>query len=208
MKSRGLTANVQATIAEKITVLIWYHSHGENQSLTARHFSKVFPHLRMTQPLVSAWVESEGSMRKQGGDKHPSMKRGREIQYPEIKKDLGDWVSQAILAGVITDGDVIREKWKEFARLHQVASSECLKLSNGWLGRFKKRHGLRASVRHGEGAAADPQTIAAEVARVLEINQEFALKNIVNMDETGLLYACVSCSESFFSLMLAHIFLV
>lgn len=70
----------------------------------------------------------------QGGDKHPSMKRGREIQYPEIKKDLGDWVSQAILAGVIIDGDVIREKWKEFARLHQVASSECLKLSNGWLG--------------------------------------------------------------------------
>lgn len=133
MKSRGLTANVQATIAEKITVLIWYHSHGENQSLTARHFSKVFPHLRMTQPLVSAWVESEGSMRKQGGDKHPSMKRGREIQYPEIKKDLGDWVSQAILAGVIIDGDVIREKWKELARLHQVASSSASSyLMDGW----------------------------------------------------------------------------
>lgn len=62
------------------------------------------------------------------------MKRNQELQYPEVEKLLTQWVGQAILANVLIDGDVIREKWKEFPRLPKIPSSDWLKLSNGWLG--------------------------------------------------------------------------
>lgn len=117
------------------------------------------------------------------------MKHDCDLQYPGVEKLLTKWVGEAILANVLIDGDVIWEKWKEFARLFKILSSEWLKLSNGWLARFKQRTGLRGSVRHGEGAAADPQTIANEVSWGKVIASEFRLKDIFNMDETGLFYA-------------------
>lgn len=170
-------------------MLDWHNKHNKNQTATAKHFATVFPHLHIKQPLISAWSKAEVRIRQQNIDHHALMKRGRDIQYPEVEKLLSKWVSQAILANVLIDGDTIRQKWRDFARLHQVPSNEWLKLSNGWLARFKARHGLRASVRHGEGAAADPATIAEEVERVKLINSDYALNNIFNMDETGLFYA-------------------
>jgi len=46
-------------LAQRIEILDWYHTNGENQSKMARHFDAVYPNLRAKQPLVSAWVKEE-----------------------------------------------------------------------------------------------------------------------------------------------------
>jgi hypothetical protein len=53
------TKKENATLAQHIKILDWYHKNGKNQSKMAKHFDAIYPNLKMNQPLVSAWVKGE-----------------------------------------------------------------------------------------------------------------------------------------------------
>jgi hypothetical protein len=103
------------------------------------------------------------------------------------------WVAKAMEAHILLTGEVLRQKWKQFADLVGIPDDERLNLSEGWLTWFKDRNGLKERRRHGEAASADPEHIAQERQRVQKLIQEYGyhLRDIFNMDETGLFYACV-----------------
>ena len=62
------------------------------------------------------------------------------------------------------------------------------KFSSGWLSKFKKRHGLKQVKKHGEAASADNAAIVKTIPELKEILKSYDLKDIFNMDETGLFY--------------------
>lgn len=103
------------------------------------------------------------------------------------------WVSQALSNGLVLTGDVIRKKWRDFADLAGIPTDKRLSLSDGWLACFKKRNGLREFKRHGEAGSADLGAVAHERNRIQKLLEEkgYNLKDIFNMDETGLFYAYV-----------------
>lgn len=70
-------------------------------------------------------------------------------------------------------------------------SHERLNLSEGWLTAFKKRCGLKEFKRHGEAGSADLADVEHERMRVQELIAKYGyrLKDVFNMDETGLFYA-------------------
>ena len=51
------TKRENATLAQCIKILNWYHANGKNQLKTAKHFSPIYPNLTIKQPLVSTWVK-------------------------------------------------------------------------------------------------------------------------------------------------------
>jgi len=59
------THKENATIAQRIEILDWYHANGKNQSKTAREFDKKYPNLRLKQPLISKWVLNESYWHEQ-----------------------------------------------------------------------------------------------------------------------------------------------
>jgi len=71
-----------------------------------------------------------------------------------------------------------------------VPEDDRLKLSNGWLARFKDRNGLREWKWHGEAASANDETVEQEQKRIQNLIKEgqYQLRDIYNMDETGLFY--------------------
>ena len=93
--------------------------------------------------------------------------------------------------GILLTGEVLRQKWNAFANLVGIPKDERLKLSNGWLGCFKKRNGLKEIKRHGEAASAHAITVEKERKRIQELIEKYGYKlhDIPNMDETGLFYA-------------------
>jgi len=103
------------------------------------------------------------------------------------------WVSKAMSNGILLTGEVLRQKWNAFAELVGIPEDERLKLSNGWLGRFKERNGLRQMKRHGEAASANAETVENERRRIQELIKKYGyrLRDIFNMDETGLFYGYV-----------------
>ncbi|KAG6903965.1 hypothetical protein DXG01_013601 [Tephrocybe rancida] len=64
-KEPVFTKKENATLAQQIEILDWYHANGKNQSKTAQHFSPKYPNLKMKQPLVSSWVKEESKWREQ-----------------------------------------------------------------------------------------------------------------------------------------------
>ena len=105
------------------------------------------------------------------------------------------WVSKAMDDGILLTGDVLRQKWTKFANLVGIPEDERLNLSEGWVTQFKARNGLKGTRRHGEAGSADINTVEPERQRVQDIIRStgYELKDIFNMDETGLFYAYVSC---------------
>ncbi|KAH9468531.1 hypothetical protein Pst134EA_033366 [Puccinia striiformis f. sp. tritici] len=179
-----------ATYSQKVEVLDWYHKNGKNQSKTTVHFEKVYPDLKIKQPLLSKWLKSEDAIRlKSSQSAHESTKKVRQLSYPKVEASLVEWMTQAIHCNMTITGDIIKAKWRDFARLAGIPSEDWLKLSGGWLESFKKRHQLKSYRKHGEAASADITVVESEVERVKEITKDYLLKDIFNMDETGLFFS-------------------
>ncbi|KAF8229004.1 hypothetical protein L208DRAFT_1214064, partial [Tricholoma matsutake] len=186
------TKKENATLAQRIEILDWYHKNGKNQSKMAKHFDPIYPNLKMNQPLVSAWVKGEAKWWEEwahssGGH---TAKRAHQTQHPEVTKMMELWVSKAMAESVLLTGEVLRQKWTKFADLAGVPQDEHLNLSDGWLSCFKARTGLKQFKRHGNAASADLEAVKREQKRVQELIDKYGyeLRDIFNMDETGLFY--------------------
>jgi hypothetical protein len=184
-----------ATLEQRVEILDWHHANGENQSRTAKHFDSIYPQLKIKQPLVSSWVKDEAKWREEWENQNShngrKVKRARQTLHPEITEMMDMWVSKAMGDSLLLTGDVLRQKWVRFADLYGVPEDERLNLSIGWLSRFKARNGLTGMKRHGEAASADIYTVEMERNCIQELikNSGYELKDVFNMDETGLFYA-------------------
>ena len=188
------TKKENATLAQRIEILDWYQKNGKNQSATAKHFGPLYPNLQIKQPLISSWIKDKPKWRKQweqsGHQSDRTAKRSRQTEHPDVSEMMLLWVSKAMGDGILLTGDVLRQKWNIFADLAGIPEDERLKLSNGWLARFKERNNLMQRKRHGEAASASVDTVELERKRVQELIRDsgYELRDIFNMDETGLFY--------------------
>ncbi|KAI0997242.1 hypothetical protein K3495_g10944 [Podosphaera aphanis] len=63
--------------------------------------------------------------------------------------------------------------------------------SNGWLGSFKKRHGIKSRPRHGEDGSVNEAVVAQQLAQVQELATEYHPDDIYNCDESGLFWKMI-----------------
>lgn len=190
------TKKENATLAQRIEILNWFHDNGENQSKTARHFDSLYSNLKIKQPIVSDWVKNEQKWRTRWEAEQTTerdAKRVRQTQHPEVTEMLDLWVSKAMRSGILVTGEVLRQKWTAFSDLVGIPKEDRLKLSEGWLRKVKIRNGLKEFKRHGDAASSDAKTIDDERKRVQELINKYGykLRDIFNMDETGLFYGYV-----------------
>ncbi|KAG0147492.1 hypothetical protein CROQUDRAFT_656052 [Cronartium quercuum f. sp. fusiforme G11] len=145
-----------ATLAQKIEILTWYQLNGENQTQTAKHFDQIYPELKLSQPLISSWLKNTTTLHNQyystNGATSTNRRRQQKTKHVQVTEALEKWCQQAVSANMDLNGDVIREKWREFARHFRVPESNWLKLSEGWLSSFKERNGLKGFKRQGHGS--------------------------------------------------------
>jgi Tc5 transposase DNA-binding domain len=184
-------------LAQQIEILDWHHKSLEkNQTKTAAHWNEIYPNLCLKQPIISAWLKDEQKWQAQWAaaeDKGLTarMKQEKQTEHPEVTEMLELWVAKAMSEGVKVMGEVLRQKWIWFADLVGVPENEQLKVSKGWLTAFKKCCVLKEFKCHGEVGAVDPAEAECECACIHEliIKYRYCLKDIFNMDETGLLWA-------------------
>lgn len=193
------TKKENATIAQRIEILDWYHEHScptKSQVKTAAHFDKIYPNLRLKQPIISDWIRNEAKWRKEWAEQQSSgkagnIKRTKQTEHPQVNEMLELWVAKAMVDGIRVMGEVLRQKWHKFADLENIPRDERLTLSEGWLTAFKRRCGLKEFRTHGEAGSVDPAEVEIERERIRELIRKYRyrLKDIFNMDETGLFFA-------------------
>ncbi|KAF5369186.1 hypothetical protein D9615_009952 [Tricholomella constricta] len=184
------TKKENATLKQKIEILDWHHGK------TAAHWNQIYPNLCLKQPTISAWLKDEPKYRQQYADtlargQTGNIKRVKQTEHPEVNEMLELWVTKAMSDEIPINGEILRQKWNRFADLQGVPEDERLALSDGWLTALKRRCGLRNFKRHGEAASADIRDIEHERERLRELIRKhgYRLKDIFNMDETGLFWA-------------------
>lgn len=101
------------------------------------------------------------------------------------------WVSKAMAEKLLLTGEVIHQKWKQFADLVGVPADECLSLSDGWLSWYKVRNNLKEMKCHGEATSADSEAAEKEQLQIQELIEKKGYKqhDIFNTDKSALFYA-------------------
>lgn len=176
-------------MAQRIKILDWHHANGKVQSKTARHFDAIYPNLGIKQPLVSSWLKDEKKWREQLAHDGGQAKKSHGAKFPHVHSALQLWITKAIEDKVTINGEIIRQKWRAFAKIAEIPESDWLQLSEGWLTSFKASMGLKEFKKHGEAASADPNMVAEERERVSKILADYAPEDQWNGDESGLYYA-------------------
>lgn len=94
-----------------------------------------------------------------------SKKKQRIEAYPELESALNTWFFHAQSSkDLVINGDVVRAKARFFWHdLPQYQGLEEPSFSNGWLHRFKQRHGIKEWRRFGELASVDKEGMAADL---------------------------------------------
>lgn len=108
--------------------------------------------------------------------------------WPVLDEKLNHWVN-GILA--IKDhppitGPLIQIKASElWMKISEYCDEPKPQFSDGWLYRFKRRHGIQYYIYHGESASV-PTSIHEDIKPIQAICDQFKPEDIYNMDETGL----------------------
>lgn len=115
-------------------------------------------------------------------------KTGKESTYSELENVLFSWYQQARASGIPIDGTILKEKSLKIA---ETMGIENFSASNGWISRFKQRHGLVFKKLAGESAAVDTNATDLWFQRLPELLEEYEPRDIYNADETGLFFNCL-----------------
>ncbi|KAI6017368.1 hypothetical protein BKA83DRAFT_4465217 [Pisolithus microcarpus] len=151
-----------ATLAQQIEILDWYHANGKNQKQMAAHFNKIYPSLYLKQLRISVWLQDEA--------KWQAEYEGNANLSRSAKKMLDLWVSKAMADNILLTG-------KTFADLIGVPDDEHLNLSEGWLSWFK-------------AASAASEIVEEEWLHIQELIKKhgYQPRDIFNADESSLFY--------------------
>ena len=120
------------------------------------------------------------------GDSH-SRKRKRTSRFSDVNDALYEWYCLAKSKDLYPDGPLLMEKAKEISE-HLGFKAGIFKASNGWLECWKKQHNIRRLVICGESGDISGETVTSWKERVPEIVNNYAPKDVWNLDETGLFW--------------------
>ncbi|KAM7283587.1 tigger transposable element-derived protein 6-like [Ixodes scapularis] len=112
-------------------------------------------------------------------------KQARGAKQEELEDALLKWFKQARASGVNFDGSILREKAMEIA---DIMGIEDFAASNGWMDRFRVRHGISYRQVNGEAASVNPADIENWISLLPGVVNAYAPRDVYNADELGLFF--------------------
>lgn len=98
------------------------------------------------------------------------------------------WLKRVQTDVPISD-ELLREKAKRFWHvLDTYKEMEMPQLSAGWLYKFKRRHGVKQYIRHGEAGDVDEAAVSEQIKLLQSLVQNYHPADVYNCDETGLFW--------------------
>ncbi|KAL0352071.1 UNVERIFIED_CONTAM: hypothetical protein Scaly_1595800 [Sesamum calycinum] len=105
-----------------------------------------------------------------------------------MEKVLYEWFLQ-YQDRVNMTGELILKKAKDIMKLLYSQHPPEHQFSQGWLEKFKIRHGIKSFRRFGESGSVDMQNMEMKLEAIREKINQFSMKDVFNLDETGLFYS-------------------
>ena len=179
------------TIKAKLDIIDWHISHGGgHKSRTARHFSQVLQRDIQANRVGERLMAEESIRQKAEQAKHrPDAKMVRQPKTGAAVAVLDTWIEAATEAKLILSSELICVRYQAICNELGISLAERAVMSKSWLQGRKNTHGLQLRKRHGEAASAKKVVVLEERKRLEGIAKDYPLRDIFNMDETGLFYS-------------------
>lgn len=168
------------TLEQKVQLIREVEKGGRQKSEIARQFgippSTLSTVLKNKDAILDGFEKSFSAKRK----------RNRDSMYPEVERALLEWLKNARSANLPVNGPALTAKAEALAA--QMGKQD-FKCSNGWLERFKRRHGVSSKSIVGESAAVDRDVVDGwRKHRLSALLQQYEDRDIYNLDEAAFFY--------------------
>ena len=143
--------------------------------------------VKCSQSTVSKILKNKDAILREADNNKPrSRKRRRSGKSEDVEEALYTWFVDVRAKDAPVTSAVLEEKANHLAGL---LGKPDFKATNGWLCRWKSRHGIKFKKTHGEKKDADVDAAAQWSSTVLaEILERYEPGNVYNADETGIYY--------------------
>jgi hypothetical protein len=137
---------------------------------------------------VNDWKKISANLRvqvQQSTVHNEQSRRFRAAKFPELEQALALWFRQQEARDLPVTDELLCGQAKLFGPQFNMPQS--FAYSDGWLGKFKKRQGIKQIVKHGEANDADSYGIKLARNAIPKIVNDggYAAQDIYNQDETG-----------------------
>jgi hypothetical protein len=112
-------------------------------------------------------------------------KKKKQSTFAELETVLFTWYQQARASNIPIDGIILREKAKIIAAQVNI---DYFSASNGWVSRFKHRHGLVFRKLAGESAEVSVKSTDAWLESLPSLLEGYEPRDVYNADKTGLFF--------------------
>ncbi|GAB6028381.1 hypothetical protein CHUAL_002548 [Chamberlinius hualienensis] len=137
------------------------------------------------QTVSKIWLQQEMIQREL--DKHNSgRKKFTQEKYEMINSALLEWYNSQRSQNISLNGPTLQDKAKYFAEQLKITN---FKASNGWLEKWKSRHGISFRPVSSEEAAVDLTTVSNWFQeKWAQLSPDYSPTDVFNCDETGLFW--------------------
>ena len=112
----------------------------------------------------------------------------RDESGQQLDEQVYEWFVAQRSKNIPISGPLLQERARQISLELGGASTGTFKGSNGWLQKFRKRHGIKHRVICGESATVDPAIVDDWKERLPLIIGKYAPNDVYNADETGLFF--------------------
>ncbi|XP_074359364.1 ARS-binding protein 1-like [Apium graveolens] len=135
-------------------------------------------HLKVSQGTISNTLKrSADYLAANYLEKRKDIKRHKPSKYPDMEKVLYEWFLQ-YQDRVNMTGELILEKAKETMKILYPQQDQEHTFSQGWLEKFKLRHGIKSFRRFGESGSVDVQDMEKKLESIREKINQFPMKDV------------------------------
>ena len=163
------TPHKSYTLQYKLSVLDWYHSHGENKKQTAKHFG-------VDRKRIRDWLRLEQQFRL---EPKSNMQRKRNTtgcppHYQELDKTVLEWYKEQEVQGRKVTNRALRTKALELAP--QMGYEDTFKASSNWAVAWRRRN---KDVLMETSTLSDNTELATELEEELQQDGVNSKSNVV-----------------------------
>ena len=167
------------TMEDKLKVLHWLEKdHSYNQ--TSQKFKigkRTVARIAKNREMLLSLDESRACL---------SGKRPFQPKHPEVEKRVTSFITFVRQQRLPVTLSLLRTRAKMAAGELGIYD---FKASDGWIRRYRKRHGLGNSIRlHGKGDVHVSESALQRMEEIRKVMEDYELCNIYNQDESGLMY--------------------
>ena len=177
-----MTTRHTLTLSEKIQLI---REHEDNQSYRtlADKFKisvgSVSNIIKRKVEYLESYEQNESSTKKRSV-------RGEFSQ--QLDQKVYEWFVAQRSKNIPISGPILQERARQIYQELGASITDDFKASNGWLEKFRIRHGIHHRTICGESAAVDPATTEEWRKRLPSIIEKYDPNDVYNADETGLFF--------------------